>query len=59
MTNEGRHLVENFFSKVKKWLFWNVRDEAPERLYNYNFLASLFIFCCVLHNKEQRYTESL
>ena len=29
------------------------------RLYNYDFLAGLFIFCCNLHNMEQRYTESL
>ena len=59
MINEGRHLVENVFSNVKKWRFWNGRDEAPGRPYNYDFLAGLFIFCCNLHNMEQRYTESL
>ena len=31
----------------------------PGRPYNYDFLAGLFIFCCNLHNMEQRYTESL
>ena len=50
MINEGRHLVENVFSNVKKWRFWNGRDEAPGRPYNYDFLAGLFIFCCNLHN---------
>ena len=59
MINEGRHLVENVFSNVKKWRFWNGCDEAPGRPYNYDFLAGLFIFCCNLHNMEQRYTESL
>ena len=59
MINEGRYLVENVFSNVKKWRFWNGRDEAPGCPYNYDLLASLFIFSCNLHNMEQRYTESL
>ena len=59
MINEGRHLVDNVFSNVKKWRFWNGHDEAPGRPYNYDFLACLFTFCCNLHNMEQRYTESL
>ena len=57
--NEGRHLVENVFSNVKKLRFWNGRDEALRRPYDSDFLAGLFIFCGNLHNMEQRYTESL
>ena len=56
MINEGRHLVENVFSNVKKWRFWNGVDEAPWCPYNYDFLARLLIFCCNIHNIEQRYT---
>ena len=59
MINEGRHLEENVFSNVTKWRFWNGRDEAPGRPYDYDFLAGLFILCCNLLNMEQRYTESL
>ena len=47
------------FSNVKKWRFWNSRDEAPWRPYKYDFLAALFIFCSNLQNMEQRYTQSL
>ena len=52
MIKEGRHLVENVFSNVKKWRFSNGRDEAPGRPYNYDFLAGLFIFCCNLRNMD-------
>ena len=54
MINEDRHLVENVFSNVKKWRFWNHRDEAPGRPYDYHFLAGLFIFCCNLQDTQQR-----
>ena len=46
-------------SVLKQWRFWKCRDEAPGPPYNYDFLAGLYIFCCNLHNMEQRYTESL
>ena len=36
MINEGRHLVENVFSNVKKSRFWNGRDEAPGCPYDYH-----------------------
>ena len=59
MINEGRQRVENGFSNFKKWRFSIGRDEASGRPYDYEFLAGLFIFCCKVHNMEQRYTESL
>ena len=52
--NEGRHLVDNIFSNVKKWLFGNGRDEAPGRPYDYDLLVGL-VFCSC----NQRYTECL
>ena len=52
MINESRHLVENGFSNVKKWRFWNGRDETPGRPDKYDFLGGLFIFCCNLHDME-------
>ena len=34
MNNEVCHPVENDFSNVKKWPFWNSRDGAPGRPYD-------------------------